>query len=209
MGGVRWMSDNFVFLAGTYLSFKTRGPQIYWQFGEFQWVAEAQLQSVRDSPNFSPFGRPHRPPALRSCNSRSAAVMAGLVRGHPTCSPPVGRVIENAPLPLSPRRGGERGISHLFDRRATLVRFRNSIAVSGMNPAITERARLRPAAIKPAPTGASPKSTRLAASPKRRTALPSFRGRKAWRNSDLACFGHCAPFPRRVADRAQSSGSLR
>ena len=70
MRGVRLMSDNFVFLAGTYLSFKIRGLQIYWRFGEFQWVAEAQIQANSRFSKFSPFGAniDLQPSAL--CNSR-------------------------------------------------------------------------------------------------------------------------------------------
>ena len=79
MRGVRLMSDNFVFLAGTYLSFKTRGLQTI--------LAVWGISMGCRSPNPIQFAilqisrlsrGQHRPPALRSCNSRRPAVMAGL-----------------------------------------------------------------------------------------------------------------------------------
>jgi hypothetical protein len=95
-------AGQFCFLAGTYLSFKTRGFQTYWRFGEFQWVADAQIQS----------------------NSRFSKFLA--FRGPTSTS------------------------------SARFVQF-------------TAPSRHGLACPRP-----SPKSTRLAVSPKRRTALPSF-----------------------------------
>src|SRR5271154_1567646 len=121
MRGVRLMSGNFVFLAGTYLSFKTRGLQTYWRFGELQWVAEAQIQSNSRFSKFLAFRGQHRPPALRFVQFTAPSRHGRACQRHP--------------------------------RRSSPLRFRNSIAVSGTNPAITERARPAPGGNQTRPDG--------------------------------------------------------
>ena len=46
------ISDNFVFLAGAYLSFKTQGLQIIGGLGNFNGLRKPKSNPIRDSPNF-------------------------------------------------------------------------------------------------------------------------------------------------------------
>jgi hypothetical protein len=55
----------FCFFSGHLSVFLNSRLQTYWRFGEFQWVAEAQIQSNSRFSKFLAFRGQHRPPVLR------------------------------------------------------------------------------------------------------------------------------------------------
>ena len=90
MRGVRWMSANFIFLAGTICLSKLEGSRLIGGLGHFNGLQKPKSNPIRDSPNFSPFGGQHRPPALRFVQF-TAPSRHGRACPRPSTSFPTGR----------------------------------------------------------------------------------------------------------------------